>query len=115
MYLIKKVPQDEILSIRETVESLARTMSLPGNASTHLIFDRWPDVVGDYLSTQTRPITIRETILVIAAANPVVAKEISLQGRSIANLINGFLNSQVVTKIEVKTGANYARGFRRSD
>lgn len=112
MYLIKRPQIDEVSSIRETVQSLSKSMKMPESTSVFEMFDRWPDLVGQYLSTQSKPLSIQGKTLVVAAANAVVAKEIKLQGPSILNLINGFLNMQVVSAIEVKTGANYARQFR---
>ncbi|NNN19545.1 MAG: DUF721 domain-containing protein [Acidimicrobiaceae bacterium] len=112
MYLIRKPNNEEIPQIKETLQSLAKSMRMPANTSTHEIFDRWPDVVGEYLATQSKPLSIQDNLLIVAAANPTVAKELSLNGPSIVNLINGFLKTQVVHKIEVKTGPGYARRFR---
>ncbi|TAN24176.1 MAG: DUF721 domain-containing protein [Actinomycetota bacterium] len=112
MYLIKKPDDEDTPRINETLKSLAKSMRMPANTSTHEVFDRWPDIVGPYLATQSKPLSIQGSSLIVAAANPAVAKELSLSGPSIANLINGFLKTQVVDKIEVKTGASYARRFR---
>lgn len=112
MYLIRKPQIDEVSSIRETVRSLSKSMQMPESTSTFEMFEKWADLVGEYLSSQSKPLFIHDKTLVVAAANPVVAKEIKLRGPSIMNLINGFLNMQVVSAIDVKTGANYARQFR---
>lgn len=115
MYLIRRPNSEDIPQIKETLQSLAKSMKMPANTSTHEIFDRWPDVVGEYLASQSKPLSIHEFSLIVAAANPVVARELSLNSSSIVNLINGFLKMQVVRKMEVKTGPSYARRFRRSD
>ncbi len=114
MYLIRKPDNEDIPQIKETLQSLAKSMKMPANTSTYEIFDRWPDVVGEYLASQSKPLSIHEHSLIVAAANPVIAKELSLNSSSIVNLINGFLKMQVVHKIEVKTGPIYARRFRQS-
>ncbi len=113
MYLIKKPDDEEVPRIDETLQSLAKSMRMPANTSTHEVFDRWRDIVGPYLATQSKPLSIEGRSLIVAAANATVAKELSLSSPSIANLINGFLKMQVVDKLEVKTGASYARRFRQ--
>lgn len=114
MYLIRKTETEEISRIKETVQAFAKSMKMPANTSVHEVFDRWSDFVGEYLASQSDPISIRERIIVVAAANPTIGRELELSGPAIVNLINVFLNMQVVDRLEVKTGPNYARRFRRS-
>ena len=115
MYLIRRHDGDGTPQIKETLQSLAKSMRMPSSTLTHEIFERWPEVVGDYLASQSNPLAIRDNSIVVAAANPMVARELALNGPSIVNIINVFLKMQVVDKIEVKTGPSYARRFRRSD
>ena len=112
-YLIRRRDDEETPQINDTLHSLAKSMGMPANSSLHEVFVRWPDFVGEYLATQSEPLSIRDQILVVAAANPVVARELTLSSPSIMNLINVFLKMQVVDKLEVKTGASYARRFRQ--
>lgn len=114
MYLIRGHQEETPHSIKETLASLARTMGMPISTSTYLIYERWESLVGEYLSTQTKPISLNNHTLLVASSNSTVAKEIRLRGPEIVNSINEILNMQVVDKIEVKTGANYARKFRHS-
>ncbi len=114
MYLIREHHEEVPNSIKETLASLAKTMGLPVSTSTYFVYDSWESIVGEYLSTQTKPISLTNHTLLIAASNSTVAKEMQLRGPELVNSINEILNMQVVDKIEVKTGANYARKFRYS-
>lgn len=114
MYLIRRPDREDDNSIKDTLQSLAKSMKMPISTSTHEIFDHWESVVGDELASQSKPLSIRDSTLVLAAANPVVARELKMNGPSIINIINVFLKMQVVDRLEVKTGPNYARRFRRS-
>lgn len=114
MYLIRQSDRDDIPQIGETLRAVAKSLRMPANSSAHEIFDRWQDFVGEYVASQSRPLQIVDQNLIVAAANPLIAKELTLNGPSIINIINVFLNAQVVDKLEVKTGPTYARRFRRS-
>lgn len=112
MYLIRISEEENVPPIKDAVASFAKSLGIPVSPSLNLVFDKWDVLVGDYLATKTYPIAIKDFVLLIAAANPTIAKEIKLKGPSLVNTINGIIKSQVVRKIEVKTGANYARQFR---
>lgn len=114
MYLIKKVQFEEPTPVRESLEALARSMKMPSNTSSYKVFDIWPELVGEYIASQSKPLSFQDRTLIVSAANGVIAKELILSSSSLVNMINSFLKTQVIDKIEVKTGAKYARGFRQS-
>ncbi len=69
--------------VGESLDRISQSIGA-GDASTLAsVFARWPEVVGASLAARTRPLTIRDTTLVVAVDDPAWATQLRWLGDSV--------------------------------
>jgi hypothetical protein len=90
--------------LRESLDAVLRGMGAPEASGVHVVFDRWPEVVGDALAARTRPLRIDGGRLVLAVDEPAIATHVRfLQGELLTRL-EDLLGPGRVTSLDLRVG-----------
>jgi hypothetical protein len=90
--------------IGESLDRVMRGLGAPSASGVHLVFDRWPEVVGESLAARTRPLRIEGERLVLAVDEPAMATHVRfLQAELLARLAE-LLGPGRVTALDLRVG-----------
>jgi len=92
-------PPSELASLLDRV---VRGMGAPGTDAVELVFNRWSDVVGGVLASRTRPVSLEQATLVLAADDPAVVSHVRWLEQDLLARLEELLGPGRVTAVEVR-------------
>jgi hypothetical protein len=81
-----------------------RSLGAPEASGVHLVFDRWPEVVGDSLAARTRPLKIDGSRLVLAVDEPAIATHVRFLQAELLDRLAELLGPGRVTALDLRVG-----------
>jgi hypothetical protein len=81
-----------------------RSLGAPEASGVHLVFDRWPEVVGDSLAARTRPLKIDGSRLVLAVDEPAIATHVRFLQAELLGRLAELLGPGRVTALDLRVG-----------
>lgn len=84
------------------LDRVVRGMGAPGLDAVELVFNRWDEVVGNVLATQTRPVAITDARLVLEADDPAVVSHVRWLEADLVERLDALLGAGRVTGVEVR-------------
>jgi predicted nucleic acid-binding Zn ribbon protein len=94
---------DDPVPLREGLEAFFRHLGAPPIDQFRSLGDSWPQVVGPALSSSTRPVELRDGVLVVVCDDPAWASQILWMERQIKDHYRELLPDVVIDRIRVRT------------
>ena len=88
--------------VDDFLDRVVRGMGAPGVDAVELVFNRWEEVVGSVLATQTRPVAIDGDRLVLAAADPAVVSHVQWLEAELVQRLGELLGEGRVNGVDVR-------------
>ena len=66
------------------------------------LFSRWPQLVGPTVGENSRPVRVRDGVLVVAVADPAWATQLRFLEATLVDRVRGELGPDAVSSIEVR-------------
>jgi hypothetical protein len=91
-------------SIGSALDAVMKGLGAPEASGVHLVFDRWPEVVGEALAARTRPLRIDGGKLVLAVDEPAIATHVRFLQAELLVRLEQLLGPGRVTSIDLQVG-----------
>lgn len=101
-------------TLGNTFDRLTRRLGGPSGTVLRTVFGRWEELVGPSVASNVRPVSLRETTLVVATESPAWATQVSFIGADLVARINDVLGSGVLTAVEARVRPRSAPESRRN-
>ena len=88
--------------LADTLDRVLGRLGAPSRAGIEVVFDRWPDVVGDAMAGRTRPVAIDDDALVVACDEPALATHVRFLERQLVARVTELAGSRQIARIEVR-------------
>lgn len=95
-------PSSQPRRVGESLERLTRAMGAPGAGALATLFRHWSDVVGPSVAAHTRPLTLRDRVLTIAADDPAWAMQLSYLEADLRRQVEEALGPGTVERVVVR-------------
>lgn len=89
-------------SISHIIEDYIADKKIGQKLKSSSIFNYWPEIVGNEISKNTRPVKLKDKVLFISTVNPIWAGELNLMSQDIIKKVNGYLKEEAVTSLRIK-------------
>jgi hypothetical protein len=96
--------------LADTLDRVLGRLGAPGRAGIEVVFDRWPEVVGEAMAGRTRPVAIDGEALVVACDEPALATHVRFLEAHLVTRVTELAGSRQIARIEVRVD----RGRRRA-
>ena len=97
--------EDRPHELARSLDQVARRIGAPPADALTVVFSRWEDVVGEGVAAHSRPISLRQSTLVVAVDHPTWATQLRYLGSSILGRITEAVGHEVATRLEVRVGS----------
>lgn len=101
-----------LVGLREILRRTARTLGVEPAMHLAEVRAAWAEVVGPLLAEPTEPRALRGGVLVVAAAHPLAAQEVSLRRETIVQELRRRVPQAAVRSVRVVVGGSGGRGRR---
>jgi predicted nucleic acid-binding Zn ribbon protein len=81
---------------------VVHALGAPGVDALQAVFSDWPSVAGEALAAHTRPVVVRDRVLVVAAEDPAWATEARYRQADVLRRIAERAGEGVVERVEVR-------------
>ena len=88
--------------VGESLDRLAARLGAPGAAAVSTVFSHWPDVVGPAVSAHTRPLSLRDGVLVVAVDDPGWATQLRYLGADVIRRLKELVGEAGIDRLEVR-------------
>lgn len=95
--------------MNESLDRLVRHLGAPSASVTSGLFRRWPELVGENVSANCRPVALRDGTLVVAVSDPAWATQLRFLEATLLERLQAELGADTVTVIEVRVRPERAR------
>lgn len=92
----------EPVSMHASLDRIVRHLGGPSADVTTRIFGRWPELVGDAIAAQSRPVSMNGTTLVVAVSDPAWATQLRFLERDLIDRLRTELGHDALDAIEVR-------------
>jgi hypothetical protein len=101
--------------VADTLDRVLKRMGAPTSAGVSVVFDRWPDVVGEAMAARTRPLTIDRQTLVVACDESALATHVRFLEPQLVARLGELAGERQITRVEVRVDPSGGgrRGARR--
>ena len=89
------------VSMRASLDRIVRHLGGPSAEVTTGIFGRWPELVGDAVAAQSRPVAMKGTTLVVAVSDPAWATQLRFLEHDLIERLQVELGQDAIDTIEV--------------
>ncbi|MEX1217778.1 MAG: DUF721 domain-containing protein [Acidimicrobiales bacterium] len=90
------------VSMAASLDRIVRHLGGPSADVTTRVFSRWPELVGEAVAGQSRPVSMRDTTLVVAVSDPAWATQLRFLEQDLISRLQRELGSNAITAIEVR-------------
>ena len=88
----------------KALDRVMRGLGAPEASGVHLVFDRWPEVVGEALAGRTKPLRIEGSRLVLAVDEPAMVTHVKFLQPELLNRLEQLLGPGRVTSLDLRVG-----------
>ena len=89
-------------TVGESIERFLFLMGAPAVSTLTSLDEQWPNIVGPALAAQSRPIEIRDGVLVVGCTDPSWASQIKWMDSSIRERFADLFDGLVIQRIQVR-------------
>jgi predicted nucleic acid-binding Zn ribbon protein len=97
--------EDRPHELAKSLDQVARSIGAPPADALAIVFSRWEDVVGAGIAAHSRPISLRQSTLVVSVDHPAWATQLRYLGSSILGRITEAVGHEVASRLEVRVGS----------
>jgi hypothetical protein len=90
--------------LAKALDAVMKGLGAPEASGVHLVFDRWPEVVGDALAARTQPLKIEGQRLVLAVDEPAIATHVRFLQAELLARLEALLGPGRVTALDLRVG-----------
>ncbi|MGI8775116.1 MAG: DciA family protein [Actinomycetota bacterium] len=101
-------------SLKNLLPGVGRKLGLDAAVETGLVWQKWPEIVGEAVAAHAEPTSLRNGVLKVRTDSPTWATEIGYLGRQIALKANEVAGCRLVTEVRVWTGPGKPKAERRT-
>ena len=88
--------------VTSALDRVVRYLGAPSAGALDGLFQRWPEVAGPELAARTRPVGVRDGVLVIAVDDPAWSTAVRFAEQALLSRLAAVLQSDAVSHIEVR-------------
>lgn len=88
--------------MRASLDRIVRHLGGPSADVTSRVFGRWPELVGDAIAAQSRPVAMNGTTLVVAVSDPAWATQLRFLEHDLIERLQNELGADAIAAIEVR-------------
>ena len=88
--------------VGDTIDRVLGRLGSPSRAGIEVVFDRWPEVVGETMAARTRPVAIDGTTLVVMCDDPALTTHIRFLEPQLVGRLAELAGDRHVTRVEVR-------------
>jgi predicted nucleic acid-binding Zn ribbon protein len=88
--------------LREGLDRVVHALGAPGVDALQAVFSDWATVAGERLAGHTRPVAVRDRVLVVAADDPAWATEARYRQAEVLSRIAERAGEGVVERVEIR-------------
>ena len=88
--------------VGESIDRVAAALGAPRASALHTVFVRWPELVGPAIAAHTRPLSLKDGLLLIGVDQPGWATQLRYLDASLRAQIAEALGDGVVTRVELR-------------
>jgi predicted nucleic acid-binding Zn ribbon protein len=92
-----------------SLDRLVRRLGGPSADVTTGVFGRWPELVGENVAANSRPVAMRGSTLVVAVADPAWATQLRFLEGNLVERLQAELGPDTIDSIEVRVRPEQAR------
>jgi predicted nucleic acid-binding Zn ribbon protein len=97
-----------------SLDRLVRHLGAPSADVTASLVGRWPDLVGDNVGANSRPLRLRDGTLTVAVADPAWATQLRFLESTLLDRLRAELGPDAVATIEVRVRPDSLRDQARN-
>jgi predicted nucleic acid-binding Zn ribbon protein len=97
--------EDRPHELARSLDRVARSIGAPPVEALSVVFSRWEDVVGSAVAAHSRPVSLRQSTLVVSVDHPAWATQLRYLGTSILGRITEAVGHEVASRLEVRVGS----------
>jgi predicted nucleic acid-binding Zn ribbon protein len=91
--------------VSESLDRVAVRLGAPGASVLRAVFAGWEDVVGSVVAAHTRPLLLRDRVLVVATEQPAWASQLRFLGPELVRRLAAVAGDGAVDRVEVRVVA----------
>jgi hypothetical protein len=96
--------------VGDALDRVLKRLGVPSTVSgVEVVFERWPEVVGEAMASRTRPVSIDGEALIVACDEPAVATHVRFLEPQLVARLGELAGERRITRVEVRV----ERGGRR--
>lgn len=95
-------PTGDPVPMHDSLDRIVRHLGGPSADVTTRIFNRWPQLVGEAVAAQSRPVAMKDATLVVAVSDPAWATQLRFLERDLVERLREELGADSITAIEVR-------------
>ncbi len=99
-----KIKDNTSLTSLKDIISLLRERGLPFDSNNEQLCKTWKNVVGEQVSQHTRPVWIKNRLLMVEVSSPIWIQELRYREEEIKRRFNDMLGRDAIKKIRFKVG-----------
>lgn len=89
--------------VADTLDRVLRRMGVPSSvAGVEVVFERWPEVVGEAMAARTRPLSIDGEALVVGCDEPALATHVRFLEPQLVARLAELAGERRITRVEVR-------------
>ena len=89
--------------VGDSLDRVLRHLGVPSTvAGVEVVFERWPEVVGEAMAARTRPLTIDGETLVVSCDEPALATHVRFLEPQLLSRLRELAGERRVTRVEVR-------------
>jgi hypothetical protein len=89
--------------VGDALDRVLKRMGVPSTvAGVEVVFERWPEVVGEAMASRTRPLTIDRETLVVACDEPAFATHVRFLEPQLVARLRELAGERRITRVEVR-------------
>ena len=85
-----------------SLDRIVRHLGGPSADITTSVFGRWAELVGDAVAAQSRPVSMRDTTLVVAVSDPAWATQLRFLEHDLIERLQRELGPNAISAIDVR-------------
>jgi hypothetical protein len=93
------------MHIKDVINTIFTTSTLPINFDDMKIWKLWDDVVGEAIAQHARPFSINKGVLVVKVTDSIWLQELEFKIEDIKQGLNSRLQRRAIKKIRLRVGA----------
>jgi hypothetical protein len=89
--------------VGDALDRVLKRLGVPSSvAGVEVVFERWPEVVGEAMAARTRPLSIDGEALVVACDEPALATHVRFLEPQLVARLSELAGERRITRVEVR-------------